>query len=98
MFTLLQRRVAPDFRLGAGAKARLAKPYLAMRHGTLERLRIGIGCDEVDAHHAFADHVVDGIAAGATDADDLDDGARIVSGFFFVDDFEHGVLLLKKTG
>ena len=34
-----------------------------------ERLRVGVGDDEVDAHEARGDHVVDGVAAGAADAE-----------------------------
>jgi hypothetical protein len=34
-----------------------------------ERLRIGVGGDEFNAADAFANHVLDGIAAGATDAE-----------------------------
>ena len=40
---------------------------LGLRHG--ERLGVGIGDDEVDALQARRDHVVDGIAAGAADAE-----------------------------
>ena len=34
-----------------------------------ERLRVGVGDDEVDALETGGDHVVDGIAAGAADAE-----------------------------
>ena len=47
--------------------------------GVLERLRVGVGADEVDALDVGADHVVDGVAAAAADADDLDDGALAVA-------------------
>ena len=40
---------------------------LGLRHR--ERLRVGVGDDEVDALQARRDHVVDGIAAGAADAE-----------------------------
>ena len=38
-----------------------------LRHG--QRLRVGVGDDEVDALKSGGDHVVDGIAAGAADAE-----------------------------
>ena len=41
----------------------------------IQRLRIGVRRDELDAHHAFTNHVVNGVAAGATDTDHLDDRA-----------------------
>ena len=37
-----------------------------------QRLRVGVGDDELDALQVGADHVVDGVAAGAADADDGD--------------------------
>ena len=61
---------APDIGLRAGAKAAghlraHLDDALGLRTG--ERLRIGIGDDEVDAFEPRLDHVVDGIAAGAAD-------------------------------
>src|SRR4029079_15424978 len=41
---------------------------LGLRHG--ERLRVGVGDDEVDALQPGSDHVIDGIAACSTDAED----------------------------
>src|SRR5690606_4088262 len=46
----------------------------------LDRLRVGVGGDELDAVDAAADHVRHGIAAAATHADHLDDRVR---GHFF---------------
>ena len=50
-----------------------------LQHGlggdALERLGIGIGADELHPFDAALDHVIDGIAAAATDADDLYDRA-----------------------
>ena len=66
---LLGRR-APDLGLRAGAEtlgdlhAHL-DDALGLRHG--ERLRVGVGDDEVDALKTGRDHVVDGVAAGAAD-------------------------------
>jgi hypothetical protein len=39
-------------------------------------LRIGVGADELDALHVAIDHVIDGVAATATDANHLDLGAQ----------------------
>ena len=39
----------------------------ALRHG--QRLRVGVGDDEVDALQPGRDHVVDGVAAGAADTE-----------------------------
>ncbi|HBS27934.1 MAG TPA: hypothetical protein DEB06_00435, partial [Phycisphaerales bacterium] len=41
----------------------------ALRLGKRQRLRIGVGDDEIDALERAVDHVVDGVAAGAADAD-----------------------------
>ena len=38
----------------------------------VERLRVGVDGDELDAFEAEVDHRVDGVAAGAADTDDLD--------------------------
>ena len=43
-----------------------------------QRLGVGIGGDEVDALDAAADHVGDGVAAGAADADHRDARAQFV--------------------
>ena len=64
-----------DLGLGAGAEAfgevdAELNAVLGARGG--ERLRVGVGDDELDAVEAGRDHVVDGIAAGAADADDGD--------------------------
>ena len=61
-----------DLGLGAGAEtfgevgAEL-DAVLGARAG--QRLRVGVGDDELDALEAAVDHVVDGVAAGAADAD-----------------------------
>ena len=65
-------RGAADFGLRAGAEAfgdlrAHLDDALGLGHG--ERLRVGIGDDEVDALQAGRDHVVDRIAAGAADAE-----------------------------
>ena len=66
---------AADLRLRAGAEAlrdRHAHLDQAVGLGHGERLRVRIGDDEVDALQAGLDHVVDGVAAGAADAEDGD--------------------------
>ena len=45
---------------------------------SVERLRVGIGDDEVDALHVGAHHVGDGVAARAADADHADPRAQLV--------------------
>ena len=53
--------------------------------GMAQRLGIGIGGDEFHAFQTCRAHVVDGVAAAATDADDLDDSAVL---FTFIE-FKH---------
>src|SRR4029079_14518334 len=64
-----------DLRLRAGTKTLgQVDPELqsVLRARSGERLRPGVGNHEFDADEAGGDHVVDGVAAGATDADDID--------------------------
>ena len=66
-------------RLRVAARAQAAGELLAdadavRRLGLAERLRVGVDGDELDAAHARLDHAVDGVAAAAADADDLDLG------------------------
>ena len=71
---LLGRGLA-DLGLGAGAEpfGQVDAELDAMLGARAEqRLRIGVGDDEIDAAQAGRDHVVDGVAAGAADADDGD--------------------------
>ena len=70
-------RGASDFGFRAGAEAfgdlqAHLDDALGARRG--ERLRVGVGDDEIDADQARDDHVVDGVAAGAADAADHDAG------------------------
>src|SRR5215813_14616777 len=69
------RRLASDLRsrsrteaLGDGD----AELHATIGQGWAERVGVGIGDDELDAFQGRADHVVDGIAARTTDADDGD--------------------------
>ena len=48
----------------------------------LESLHVGVGGDELDALHVRLDHAVDGIAAAAAHADDLD--ACAAQGFIVI--------------
>ena len=44
--------------------------------GERQVLRVGVGDDELDPFEAGVDHVVDGVAAGAADAEDDDAGLQ----------------------
>ncbi len=68
----LFRGGAADFGLGAGAETfgdlrTHLNDALGLRQR--QRLRVGVGDDEVDALEAGRDHVVDGIAAGTANAE-----------------------------
>ena len=55
-----------------------------------ERLRIGVGDDEVDALDVALDHVGDRVSAGAADADDADPRTKLVD--FRTDEIDaHGL-------
>ena len=60
--------------LGLGARTQPGRAELdqMVRGRAVECLRVGVGADEIDALHAFLNHVLDGIAAAAADADHLD--------------------------
>ncbi len=78
---ILHRGLAADLRIRAGAETLgdVAADLQERLHlGVLERLRIGVDADEVHALDAGVDHVRDGVAAAAADADDLDDCALAV--------------------
>ena len=90
-------RGAPDVGLRAGAEtfgdldAHL-DDALGLRHG--ERLRVGVGDDEVAAQQAGRDHVVDGVAAGAADAEHGDPRLELPDvGHFEIDG--HGLPLVR---
>src|SRR6185437_8024630 len=68
-----------NFRLRSGAEALgHLKAHLddALRPRGRQRLRVGIGDDEIDAREARHDHVVDRVAAGAADATNHDAGLQ----------------------
>ncbi len=72
---VFQRRLAPDFGIGARAQPlgdAGAELQLDLGLVALQRLRVGVGGDELHPLHAFLDHVVDRIAAAAAHADHLD--------------------------
>ena len=65
----------PTFGIGAGAEplGQLgADLQLDRRRIQLQRLQVGVGDDELDAVEPGRHHAVDGVAAAAADADDLD--------------------------
>src|SRR5690606_23527902 len=74
---ILHRGLLADFGVRACAEplrdvAAELQDHLARR--VLQRLRVRIRADEVDALDTAIDHVADGIAATTTDADHLDHG------------------------
>ncbi len=74
-------RGAPDFRMRARAQTfghRDAELDDAWRFAERERLRIGVGADEIDPVQARRDHVVDGVAAGAAHAENRDAGLQFL--------------------
>ena len=61
----------------------------------IERLRVGVGDDEVDALDVGPHHVGDRVAAGAADADDADPRAKLVD--FRPDEIDaHDLIPLKQ--
>ena len=91
-------RGAADIGLRAGAEpfghlhAHL-DDALGLRQG--ERLRVGVGDDEIDTLQAGRDHVVDGIAAGAADAEHGDARLQLTDvGHFEID--RHGCLFFMR--
>ncbi|MPN35330.1 hypothetical protein SDC9_182827 [bioreactor metagenome] len=88
----LLRRGTTRFRLGPSAQTRDAKLDLGRSQTTGQRLGIGIGRYELNALHAFANHMVDRITAGTADTDHLDDRP----GRFLLNDFKHLPRLLDK--
>ncbi|MCW0417067.1 hypothetical protein NB689_002821 [Xanthomonas sacchari] len=72
---VFQRGLAADFRVRARAQALGdvgAELQLQLGAAVLDRLRVGVGGDELHAVHAAADHVRDRVAAAAAHANDLD--------------------------
>ena len=74
---VFQRGALADLGVAAGAEAArelLAELQLHRREVRAQRLRVGVGGDELDAGQAGRDHRVDRVAAAAADADHLDPG------------------------
>ena len=68
-----------DFGVGTGPQAlgdRLTQLDAAIGLGETEVLGVGVGDDELDPFEAGVDHVVDGVAARATHAEDDDPGLQ----------------------
>ena len=75
LITGLLRRAASEVGIHAGAQAAcqvLTQIDALLGERAVQVLRVRIDGDEVDATDLAVDHVVDGIAAGAADAEDLD--------------------------
>jgi hypothetical protein len=64
-------------RIRAGAQTAVAEVHLGRRQVRRQRLRVGVGREEVDAGEPGANHRVDRIAAAAAHTDDLDARAEI---------------------
>jgi hypothetical protein len=78
--------------LAARAQAAVAELDQAGRGGAVQRLRVGVGADELDVLHAAHDHVLHRVAAAAAHPDHLDAGALCK----FLDHFDwHGSLLRR---
>jgi hypothetical protein len=89
---ILHRRLAADVRVRAGTESLGNVASDLQRRSdarTLQRLRIGIRTDEIDALDAGIDHVRDGIAATSPDADHLYDRALAVC----IHQFKHSSFL-----
>src|SRR6185295_153172 len=79
--------------LRPGAQPAGAELDLVARLAAAEHLRVGIYRVELDAFHALLDHVIDGVAACAADADHLYNWTRCL----LIHDFEHFFLLAGWT-
>ena len=89
----LLRRLAALVGLAAGTQAGLAQLHQRAGAAAVQGLRVRIGADELHALHALVDHVLDGVAAAAADADDLDLRALVE----LFDHFDGHVSLLEKV-
>ncbi len=77
---ILECRLSADIGIGAGTEAlgHIAPELQRGAHGGLvERLRVGIRTHEFDAFDIRAQHVLDGVAATATNTDDTYDSAAL---------------------
>ena len=75
LLAVLLGGLAADLGIGTGAEAAgelAADVELHVGVGQQQRLRVGVDGDELDALQPGVDHAVDGVAAAAADADDLD--------------------------
>src|SRR5262249_42960315 len=94
--TIFERGLPTD--LGGRARTeplrqRSAVLQRRLRLAPLHRLRAGVRRDEIHAVDAFAQHVLDGVAATAADADYFDDCALWPA----VDEFKHVYSLLPRV-
>src|SRR5690606_6896952 len=78
---ILHRRLPADVRVRARAETFrdvAADLQARLDLGRLQRLRVGVGADELHTFDALPRHVRDSVAAAAADAEHLDDrGLRI---------------------
>ena len=93
-FTDLVRRFlgrhGAHFGLGARAKPRLAERNHDVRAGAAQRLLVGVGRDERDAGGMIFNHVLDRVAAAATNTNHLNAGVKMIG--FLNDGLERHVL------
>jgi hypothetical protein len=85
LLRVFKRSAPAHVRVCSGAKTggeTHTELQLHRRLAELERLHFGVGGDELDAFHLGLDHAIDGIAAAAADANDLD--ARATRGLFVI--------------
>ena len=75
---ILERRLTADIRVRTRTET-LGDGAADLQHrfcfAALQRLRVGIGGDEIDALHLLRQHVLYRVAATTANADHLDDGA-----------------------
>ena len=79
----------------SSAQTGLTQLNKTVRCAACERLRVGIGTDELDALHLAFNHVFNSVAATAADPDHFDLGALVE--LFGLDHFTgHGAILNLK--
>jgi hypothetical protein len=81
---VLECRFASDFWVATGTEPSGqadSELDLGLRLALAQSLKISVTGNELDASHVGVDHPVDGVAATATDSDDLDPGGQHVGIF-----------------
>ena len=64
--------ITPFFRLAAGAQTTATQLDDLVRAAAIQRLRVGVGADELNPLHTALNHVCNGIATATADTNDLD--------------------------